>query len=64
MTFRGLLYLLGRILGDIQAIKKGRLGQRIGRRARWQGHRPFVRQDFQVIVCFPKQCKLWIISIS
>ena len=33
MSFRGLLYSIARILGDIVAIKKGRVGKRIGRRA-------------------------------
>ena len=30
--FRSFLYALARILGDIQAIRHGRIGQRIGRR--------------------------------
>ena len=30
---RGLLYLLARILGDINAIGKGKIGKRIARRA-------------------------------
>ena len=29
---RGLLYTVARILGDVQAVKKGRVGKRIGRR--------------------------------
>lgn len=29
---RGLLYDLARILGDVQAVRKGRVGRRIGRR--------------------------------
>jgi hypothetical protein len=29
---RGALYRLARILGDVQAVKKGRVGKRIGRR--------------------------------
>lgn len=29
---RTLLYLLGRILGDINAVKKNKVGRRIGRR--------------------------------
>ena len=33
MKFRGLLYFLARILGDINAVKKGKVGKRIGRRA-------------------------------
>ena len=30
---RSLLYLLGRVLGDVNAAKKGRVGRRIARRA-------------------------------
>lgn len=30
---RSFLYLLARILGDVNAIKRGRIGKRIGRRA-------------------------------
>jgi len=30
---RSFLYKLARIMGDINAVKKGRVGQRIGRRA-------------------------------
>ena len=30
---RSLLYLLGRVLGDVNAAKKGRIGRRIARRA-------------------------------
>lgn len=33
MSFRSKLYLLGRILGDVNAVKKGRIGKRIARRA-------------------------------
>lgn len=29
---RGLLYWLARLLGDVNAVKKGRVGRRIGRR--------------------------------
>lgn len=32
MTFRGFLYTLAKILGDVQDIAKGRIGKRIGRR--------------------------------
>jgi hypothetical protein len=32
MTFRSFLYALGRLLGDVNAIKKGRVGRRVGRR--------------------------------
>ncbi|MDQ2068978.1 hypothetical protein [Natronospira bacteriovora] len=30
---RGLLYWLARLLGDVNAVKRGRVGRRIGRRA-------------------------------
>ncbi len=33
MGFRGFLYLLARLLGDVNAVKQGRVGQRIARRA-------------------------------
>jgi hypothetical protein len=29
---RGLLYKLARVLGDVQAVKSGRVGRRVGRR--------------------------------
>ena len=29
---RGALYTLAKVLGDVQAVRKGRVGQRIGRR--------------------------------
>ena len=32
MTFRSLLYLLARLLGDVNAVKRGRVGRRVGRR--------------------------------
>ncbi|GAB3179665.1 hypothetical protein GCM10027060_07820 [Nesterenkonia halophila] len=31
-TFRSMLYGLGRLLGDVQAVRRGRVGRRIGRR--------------------------------
>jgi hypothetical protein len=31
-TTRGVLYLLARLMGDVSAVKKGRVGKRIGRR--------------------------------
>ncbi|SDI74746.1 hypothetical protein [Natribacillus halophilus] len=31
-NFRSFLYKLARILGDVNAVKKGRVGRRIGRR--------------------------------
>jgi hypothetical protein len=29
---RGILYRIARILGDVQAVKRGRVGRRMGRR--------------------------------
>jgi len=29
---RGLLYRLARLLGDVNAVKRGRIGRRVGRR--------------------------------
>ncbi|WP_373895621.1 hypothetical protein ACUL41_12350 [Virgibacillus natechei] len=34
---RSLLYKLSRILGDVNAVKKGRVGRRIGRRVAGRG---------------------------
>lgn len=31
--FRSLLYKLARLMGDVNAVQKGRMGQRVGRRA-------------------------------
>jgi hypothetical protein len=31
-TTRGWLYLIARLMGDVNAVKKGRVGRRIGRR--------------------------------
>lgn len=33
MAFRGFLYWLARLLGDVNAVKKGRVGRRLARRA-------------------------------
>ena len=32
MKFRSFLYTLAKLLGDVNAVKKGRVGRRIGRR--------------------------------
>lgn len=32
-AFRSLLYLLAKLLGDVQAVRKGQIGRRIARRA-------------------------------
>lgn len=29
---RGLLYVMARLLGDVNAVKRGRVGRRVGRR--------------------------------
>jgi len=42
-TTRGLLYTLARLMGDVNAVQKGRVGKRVGRRVvgkatgRWLG---------------------------
>jgi hypothetical protein len=33
MSFRGFLYWLARLLGDVNAVKRGRVGRRVARRA-------------------------------
>lgn len=40
MTFRSFLYLLARLLGDLNAVSRGRVGRRMGRRVagRISGH--------------------------
>ena len=30
---RGILYMLARLLGDVEAVKKGKVGKRVARRA-------------------------------
>ena len=37
MSFRGLLYWLARLLGDVNAVKRGKVGQRVARRAAGKG---------------------------
>lgn len=32
MSFRGFLYTLAKLLGDLNAVKRGKVGKRIGRR--------------------------------
>ena len=32
MSFRGFLYQLAKLLGDFNAVKKGKVGKRVGRR--------------------------------
>lgn len=33
MSFRSMLYALGKLLGDVNAVKRGTIGKRIARRA-------------------------------
>lgn len=44
---RGLLYKLARILGDIQAVQKGRVGKRLGRRASGKASGRLLRKLFR-----------------
>ena len=39
MIFRSKLYLLGKIMGDYQAVKKGRVGRRLAGKATGRGLR-------------------------
>ena len=32
MGLRGLLYTIARLMGDVNAVKKGKVGRRVGRR--------------------------------
>jgi hypothetical protein len=32
MSLRSLLYLIARLMGDVNAVQKGKVGQRVGRR--------------------------------
>ena len=32
MGFRGLLYTIARLMGDVNAVKKGKVSRRVGRR--------------------------------
>lgn len=44
---RGFLYKLARILGDVEAVKKGRVGKRIGRRATGKASGRLMRKLFR-----------------
>lgn len=46
-SFRGLLYWLAKLLGDIGAISKGKIGRRIGRRAAGKASGRFLRKLFR-----------------
>ncbi len=47
MAFRGFLYGLAKFLGDVNAIKKGKVGKRIGRRAAGKVTGKFLRKLFK-----------------
>jgi len=46
MAFRSLLYKLARLLGDVNAVKRGRVGRRVGRRAAGRGLGRLLRKLF------------------
>ena len=47
MKLRGLLYFLARILGDISAVRKGKVGRRTGRRTAGKGTGRLLRKLFK-----------------
>jgi hypothetical protein len=47
MSFRSFLYKLARFLGDVNAVKRGRVGQRVGRRAAGRGLGRILRNLFR-----------------
>lgn len=44
---RGFLYRLARVLGDVNSVKKGRVGRRIARRAAGKGTGRLFRRLFK-----------------
>lgn len=44
---RGFLYKLARMLGDVEAVKKGRIGKRVGRRASGKASGRLMRKLFR-----------------
>lgn len=44
---RGFLYKLARMLGDVEAVKKGRVGKRLGRRASGKASGKIMRKLFR-----------------
>jgi len=44
---RGLLYKLARLLGDVNAVSKGKVGRRVGRRLAGKGARRILRGFFK-----------------
>jgi hypothetical protein len=47
MSFRSFLYKLARFLGNVNAVKRGRVGQRVGRRAAGRGLGRILRNLFR-----------------
>lgn len=47
VTFRGLLYRLARLLGDVSAARRGRIGRRIARRAAGRATGRLLRRLFR-----------------
>lgn len=47
MKLRGLLYFLAKILGDVGALKKGKVGRRAGRRIAGKGTGKILRKLFK-----------------
>lgn len=47
MSFRGLLYAIARLLGDLGAVQKGKAGKRVGRRIAGRGAGKVLRKLFK-----------------
>lgn len=47
MSIRSILYKLGKFLGDVNAVKKGRLGRRVGRRVAGKATGKAMRKIFK-----------------
>lgn len=47
MSFRGFLYWLARLLGDVNAVKRGRVGRRVARRATGRATGRLLRKIFK-----------------
>ena len=45
--FRGFLYLFAKILGDINAVNKGKVGKRVGRRVAGKATGRMLRRMFK-----------------
>jgi hypothetical protein len=44
---RGILYLLAKLLGDVSAVKKGKVGKRVGRRIAGKATGKILRRLFR-----------------